>query len=63
MSSTSKHLNDMQKGVTAALCSALFLGMSPVFGKQAINLGLSFYAVVALRTCLGAWLLFVEVVI
>jgi drug/metabolite transporter (DMT)-like permease len=52
-----------QKGITAALASAVFLGMSPVFGKQAINLGLSPIAVVAIRTSLAALLLLVVVLV
>jgi len=49
----------VQKGITAALASAVFLGMSPVFGKQAINLGMSPFGVVAVRTLLAALLLLV----
>jgi drug/metabolite transporter (DMT)-like permease len=44
-------------GTLAAFTSALFLGLSPVFGKDAINLGLAPLAVVALRTSLAALLL------
>lgn len=44
-------------GISAALSSALFLGLAPIFGKQAINLGFSPLAVVALRTVLAASLL------
>jgi drug/metabolite transporter (DMT)-like permease len=44
-------------GVRAALLSAVFLGLAPVFGKQAINLGFSPLAVVALRTVSAALLL------
>jgi len=46
------------KGIYAALASAIFLGMAPVFGKQAILSGASPLAVVALRTLLAAVLLF-----
>jgi drug/metabolite transporter (DMT)-like permease len=45
-------------GIAAALSSALFLGLSPVFGKLAINQGLAPLAVVGLRTGLAALLLF-----
>jgi len=45
------------KGIYAALASAFFLGMAPVFGKQAILLGMHPLAVVALRTILAALLL------
>jgi drug/metabolite transporter (DMT)-like permease len=48
----------MQKGhrtgILAALASAFFLGLCPVFGKLAINAGFSPLAVVALRTVLAA---------
>ncbi len=57
----------MQKGRTAgifaALSSAVFLGLSPVFGKLAINFGFSPLAVVALRTSMAAGLIFLIVVI
>src|SRR5512140_2745716 len=43
-----------QTGITAALSSALFLGLCPVFGKLAINAGFSPLAVVALRTVFAA---------
>jgi drug/metabolite transporter (DMT)-like permease len=46
-------------GIRAALSSALFLGLAPIFGKQAILFGLSPLAVVALRTLLAAILLLV----
>ena len=46
-----------KKGVEAALASALFLGLAPVFGKQAMTLGFSPLAVVALRTSMAAGLL------
>ena len=48
----------MQKGratgISAALSSAVFLGLCPVFGKLAINGGFSPLAVVALRTSFAA---------
>ena len=44
-------------GIRAALGSALFLGLSPVFGRQAILLGFSPLAVVALRTSLATLLI------
>jgi drug/metabolite transporter (DMT)-like permease len=50
-------------GILAALGSALFLGLSPVFGKLAINLGFSPYAVVAFRTSFAAAILFVVILI
>jgi len=54
-------VNKKTAGVIAALGSALFLGVSPVFGKLAITQGLSPLAVVALRTSLAAALLFLIV--
>jgi drug/metabolite transporter (DMT)-like permease len=51
------------KGIQAALASALFLGLAPVFGKQAFSLGFSPLAVVAFRTCLAAGLLLIMVVL
>ena len=45
-------------GINAALISAFFLGLAPIFGKQAIQLGVSPFAVVALRTLLATILLF-----
>ena len=54
-------VNKKTAGIIAALGSALFLGVSPVFGKLAITQGLSPLAVVALRTSLAAALLFLIV--
>ncbi len=55
----------MQKGratgIVAALSSAVFLGLCPVFGKLAINAGFSPLAVVALRTTFAAGLVLVIV--
>jgi len=48
-------------GVSAALASALCLGLAPVFGKQAITAGFSPLAVVALRTSMAAALLLIIV--
>lgn len=48
-------------GIAAALTSACFLGFTPVFGKQAINLGMPALAVVAIRTALAAFLVFLLV--
>ena len=52
----------MQKrntGLQAALLSAVFLGLAPIFGKQAINLHISPLAVVGLRTVFAALLLLI----
>jgi drug/metabolite transporter (DMT)-like permease len=46
------------KGISASLASALFLGLAPVFGKQAINQGMPPLEVVALRTFLATLLIF-----
>jgi drug/metabolite transporter (DMT)-like permease len=46
-------------GIISGLSSAIFLGLSPVFGKLAINLGFSPLAVVALRTTMAASLVLV----
>lgn len=46
------------QGISAALASALFLGLAPVFGKAAMGEGgFSPFAVVALRTSMAALLL------
>jgi drug/metabolite transporter (DMT)-like permease len=47
------------QGILAALSSAAFLGITPVFGKLAINYGFSPLAVAGLRTSLAAALIFV----
>lgn len=52
-------LNGRNKGIAAALMSAFFLGLAPVFGKQAISSGFVPLAVVALRTSIAAVLLFI----
>jgi drug/metabolite transporter (DMT)-like permease len=44
-------------GIMAAFSSAFFLGLAPVFGKLAINLGFSPIVVVALRTSFAAGIL------
>ena len=49
-------------GIAAALASAIFLGFTPVFGKLAINLGISPLGVVAWRTALAAVLILFFVV-
>jgi drug/metabolite transporter (DMT)-like permease len=49
------------RGLFAALSSALFLGMVPIFGKQAILMGMPPLAVVSLRTIFAALLLFLVV--
>ena len=51
------------KGIFSALSSAAFLGISPVFGKLAINLGFSPLAVAALRTTMAAGLMLIVVLL
>ncbi len=51
------------KGLYAALASAVFLGMAPVFGKYAISVGMPPMGVVVLRTSLAALLLLVVLLI
>lgn len=46
-------MNQRTKGIVAALSSAIFLGLTPVFGKQSIIFGFSPFAVVAIRTALA----------
>jgi len=43
-----------KKGIQAALASAMFLGLAPIFGKQAILFGFSPIAVTAFRTTMAA---------
>ena len=51
------------KGIVAALSSAIFLGLTPIFGKQSILYGFSPLAVVAIRTILAAVLFFLFLLI
>jgi len=53
-----KTRSERVRGINAALLSALLLGLTPIFGKQAINLGLNPLGVVAIRTLLATLLLF-----
>lgn len=50
-------LDGLKKGITAALSSAVLLGVVPIFGKVAINAGFSPLAVIALRTSIAALLM------
>lgn len=52
-------LSGRNQGIAAALLSAVFLGLAPVFGKMAISSGFVPLAVVALRTGVAALLLLV----
>lgn len=47
-----------RRGILAAAASAVFLGLSPIFGKIAIQLGFTPFSVVAIRTTLALLLLF-----
>ena len=52
-----------KEGIFAALSSAFFLGLTPVFGKLAINFGFSPLAVVAFRTSMAAGLVLIVVLL
>ena len=55
--------NGRNTGINAALISALFLGLAPVFGKAAMGEGkFSPLAVVALRTSMAALLLVIALI-
>jgi len=51
-------MKNRSKGIIAALSSAVFLGFTPIFGKQSILLGFTPFSVVAIRTVIAALLLF-----
>ena len=53
----------LSNGLSAALASAFTMGLTPVFGKLAINFGLPPVVVVAIRTVLAAFLLLMVVLI
>lgn len=46
-------------GIFAALSSAVFFGMTPIFGKQAILNGVHPFAIAAIRTLLASGLIFI----
>jgi drug/metabolite transporter (DMT)-like permease len=52
-----------RKGVSAALASALFLGVVPIFGKAAILSGFTPFAVIAIRSLIATLLMLVVTVI
>jgi drug/metabolite transporter (DMT)-like permease len=56
-------MNIRNRGIFAALSSALFLGMAPVLGKRAMLLGIPPLAVVAIRTLLAAILVLLIILI
>jgi drug/metabolite transporter (DMT)-like permease len=51
------------RGINSALASAFFLGLTPVFGKLAINTGLPPLAVVGLRTLFATLMLMLAILI
>ncbi len=55
--------NKQTAGILAAFSSAIFLGLAPVFGKLAITLGFTPFAVVALRTGFAAGLLLLAIAV
>lgn len=59
----SSQIKGNRKGIWAALASALFLGLAPIFGKQAMGQDYSPFTVVAFRTILAAGLLLLLVAI
>ena len=62
--STLKKKNSLRaKGINAALFSAFFLGLAPIFGKQAIQMGVNPLGVVAIRTLFATLLLFIAMLI
>jgi drug/metabolite transporter (DMT)-like permease len=62
-SQTRNNTPSHQKGLIAALSSAFFLGVVPIFGKIALTSGLSPFAIIAIRTGLAALLMLVVMVI
>jgi drug/metabolite transporter (DMT)-like permease len=52
-----------KKGISAALSSAVFLGMVPIFGKLAFGFGFSPLAVIAVRTTIAALLMLILILI
>lgn len=55
--------NARSKGINAALFSAVFFGLAPIFGKQAINANFNPLGVVAYRTFFATLLLFIVMLI
>lgn len=54
-------MNRRAIGLRSAFLSALFLGLAPIFGKQAISMGMSPLAVAALRTTFAALLILISI--
>ena len=50
-------MNGRQKGISAGFASAFMLGLTPIFGKQALILGFSPLSVVAIRSGIAVLLL------
>ena len=55
--------NNRAKGIQSALASAIFLGMAPIFGKQAMGSGFSPLCLVFLRTGIAFLLILILMVI
>ncbi len=55
--------DDRKKGISAALSSALFLGIVPIFGKLAFEFGFSPFAVIAIRTTIAALFMLILILI
>ena len=58
-----KKIKVREKGILAASASAVFLGLTPIFGKQSILLGFTPLAVVAIRSTIACLLLLVFLVV
>jgi len=61
-----KHNNNLKKisiGFNSAIAAAIFLGFTPIFGKQAIQEGFSPLVTVALRTLLASLFLFISILL
>jgi drug/metabolite transporter (DMT)-like permease len=57
------HTHDHRNGIIAALSSAFFLGVVPIFGKIVLTSGMSPFATIAIRTGLAALLMLVVMAI
>ncbi len=56
-------INNRAKGIQSALASAIFLGMAPIFGKQALGSGFSPLNLVFLRTVIAFLLILILMII
>jgi len=55
--------NGRSKGIQAAVASAIFMGMVPIFGKKAMLFGFSPFAVITFRTGIAFFLLLILMLI